>query len=179
MRFSKAKKKERELAIAESSRNWQYTCQRRLRWAGHVARRVNPETCIDGKIPLESSRLRREDNIKMDLKELGYDGRDWINFVHDKNRWRASKHLRGRHFPSLEAVVKAAEALLPDMQSNNFIVYKNILQASKESENHEQTEAEDFCEYHETLASVGEWGVQSCVGGCQRQNEGGGGSSAC
>ncbi|KAJ4441768.1 hypothetical protein ANN_11626 [Periplaneta americana] len=32
---------------------------------------------------------RWEDNIKMDLREVGYDDRDWINLAHDRDRWRA------------------------------------------------------------------------------------------
>ncbi|KAJ4447084.1 hypothetical protein ANN_09073 [Periplaneta americana] len=34
-------------------------------------------------------RRRWEDNIKMDLREVGYDGRDWINLAEDRDRWRA------------------------------------------------------------------------------------------
>jgi hypothetical protein len=29
------------------------------------------------------------DNIKMDLKEVGWDGRDWIDLAQDRDRWRA------------------------------------------------------------------------------------------
>jgi hypothetical protein len=69
---------------------------RRMRWAGHVARlgegrgvhRVlvgKPE----GKRPLGRERRRWEDNIKMDLQEVGYMGMDWIELAQDRNRWRA------------------------------------------------------------------------------------------
>ncbi|KAJ4447044.1 hypothetical protein ANN_09033 [Periplaneta americana] len=34
-------------------------------------------------------RRRREDNIKMDLREVGYDAMDWINLARNRNRWRA------------------------------------------------------------------------------------------
>jgi len=36
-------------------------------------------------------RLRRrwEDNIKMDLQEMGCGGMDWIDLAHDMDRWRA------------------------------------------------------------------------------------------
>ncbi|KAJ4428095.1 hypothetical protein ANN_24109 [Periplaneta americana] len=34
-------------------------------------------------------RRRWEDNIKMDLREVGYDDRDWINLAQDRDRWRA------------------------------------------------------------------------------------------
>ncbi|KAJ4447882.1 hypothetical protein ANN_09891 [Periplaneta americana] len=43
----------------------------------------------EGKRPLERPRRRWEDNIKMDLREAGYDGRDWINLAQDRDRWRA------------------------------------------------------------------------------------------
>ncbi|KAJ4429920.1 hypothetical protein ANN_22124 [Periplaneta americana] len=34
-------------------------------------------------------RRRWEDNIKMDLREVGYDGRDWINLAQYRDQWRA------------------------------------------------------------------------------------------
>jgi hypothetical protein len=42
-----------------------------------------------GKRPLGRPRLRWEDNIKMDLQELGCGGMDWIDLVQDTDRWRA------------------------------------------------------------------------------------------
>ncbi|KAJ4436934.1 hypothetical protein ANN_17066 [Periplaneta americana] len=35
------------------------------------------------------SRRRREDKIKMDLRKVGYDDRQWINLAQDRDRWRA------------------------------------------------------------------------------------------
>jgi hypothetical protein len=69
---------------------------RRMRWTGHVARmgarrgvyRVlvrKPE----GKRPLGRPRRRREDNIKMDLQEVGCWGMDWIELAQESYRWRA------------------------------------------------------------------------------------------
>jgi hypothetical protein len=29
------------------------------------------------------------DNIKMDLREIGWDGMDWIDLAQDRDRWRA------------------------------------------------------------------------------------------
>ena len=68
---------------------------RRMRWAGHVAcmgegrgvHRVlvgNPE----GKRPLGRPRCGWEDNIKMDLQEVGGGG-DWMELAQDRDRWRA------------------------------------------------------------------------------------------
>jgi hypothetical protein len=34
-------------------------------------------------------RRRWADNIKMDLREIGWDGRDWIDLAQDRDRWRA------------------------------------------------------------------------------------------
>ena len=43
----------------------------------------------EGKRPLGRPRRSREDNIKMDLRRVGYDGRDWINLAQDRDQWRA------------------------------------------------------------------------------------------
>ena len=45
----------------------------------------NPE----GKRPLGRPRHRWEDNIKLDLQEVGCGGMDWIELAHDRDRWRA------------------------------------------------------------------------------------------
>jgi len=42
----------------------------------------------EGKRPLGRPRRRWEDNIKMDLQEIGCGGMDWIEQAHDRNRWR-------------------------------------------------------------------------------------------
>ncbi|KAJ4434116.1 hypothetical protein ANN_16436, partial [Periplaneta americana] len=69
---------------------------RRLRWAGHVARMGESRNAYrvlvgrsEGKRPFGRPRRRWEDNIKMDLREVGYDGRDWINLAQDRDQWRA------------------------------------------------------------------------------------------
>ena len=69
---------------------------RRIRWAGHVAR-IGEKRGVyrvlvgksEGKRPLGRSRHRWEDNIKMDLQEVGCEGMDWIDLVQDRDRWRA------------------------------------------------------------------------------------------
>jgi hypothetical protein len=43
----------------------------------------------EGRRPLGRPRRRWVDNIKMDLREVGWDGRDWIDLAQDRNRWRA------------------------------------------------------------------------------------------
>jgi hypothetical protein len=43
----------------------------------------------EGRRPLGRSRRRWEDNIKMDLREVGWGGMDWINLAQDRDRWRA------------------------------------------------------------------------------------------
>ena len=69
---------------------------RRMRWAGHVARmgegrgvrRVlvgKPE----GKRPLRRPRHRWENNIKMDLQEVGGCCGDWMELAQDRESWRA------------------------------------------------------------------------------------------
>ena len=43
----------------------------------------------EGKRPLVSPRLRWEDNINMDLQEVGFEVMDWIDLAQDRERWRA------------------------------------------------------------------------------------------
>jgi len=45
-------------------------------------------TCI-GQVHLQQPRRRWEDNIKMDIQELGCGGMDWIDLAQDRDRWRA------------------------------------------------------------------------------------------
>ena len=43
----------------------------------------------DGKRPFGRPRSRWEDNIKMDLQEVGCGGMDWIELAQGRDRWRA------------------------------------------------------------------------------------------
>jgi len=69
---------------------------RGMRWAGHVARmgedRVVRWVLVgkpEGKRPLGRPRPRWEDNIKMDLQEVGGGGGDWMELAQDRDSWRA------------------------------------------------------------------------------------------
>jgi hypothetical protein len=69
---------------------------RRMRWAGHVAcmGEVRGTYNIlversEGRRPLGRPRRRWEDNIKMDLREIGFGDVDWIRWAQDRDRWRA------------------------------------------------------------------------------------------
>jgi len=42
----------------------------------------------EGKRPLEKPRRRREDNIKIDLQEVGAGCEDWMELSQDRDRWR-------------------------------------------------------------------------------------------
>ena len=43
----------------------------------------------EGKRSLGRPRRRWEDNIKIDLQEVGYRGMDWMELAQDRDRWRA------------------------------------------------------------------------------------------
>jgi hypothetical protein len=43
----------------------------------------------EGKIPLGRPRRRWEDNIRMDLQEVGCEGMDWSGLAQDRDRWWA------------------------------------------------------------------------------------------
>jgi hypothetical protein len=68
---------------------------RRMRWVGNVAR-VGERRGVyrilvgkpEGKRSLGRHRCRWENNIKMDLQEVGCGGMDWIRLAQDRDRWR-------------------------------------------------------------------------------------------
>jgi hypothetical protein len=67
---------------------------RRMGWAGHVARmgeKRGAHRILVGRPerrrPLGRPGCRWEDNIKMDLEEVGW-GMDWIELAQDRDRWR-------------------------------------------------------------------------------------------
>jgi hypothetical protein len=69
---------------------------RRMRWAGHVAPMKEKKNAYrilvgkaEGKIPLGRPRRRRVDNIKMDHREMGRDGVDWIDMAQNRDQWMA------------------------------------------------------------------------------------------
>jgi hypothetical protein len=43
----------------------------------------------EDKGPVERTRRRWVENIQMNLREIGWDGMDWINVAQDRNQWRA------------------------------------------------------------------------------------------
>jgi hypothetical protein len=43
----------------------------------------------DGERPTVRPRRRWEGNIKMDLKETGFEDVDWVHLAEDRDRWRA------------------------------------------------------------------------------------------
>jgi hypothetical protein len=69
---------------------------RRMRWAGNVARMGEDRKVYkvlvgkpEGKRPLGRPRRRWEVGVRMDLRETGFGGVDWIRLAHDRDRWRA------------------------------------------------------------------------------------------
>jgi len=43
----------------------------------------------EGKRPVGRTRCRWEDNLKLDLQDVGCGGMDWIELAQDRDRWRA------------------------------------------------------------------------------------------
>jgi hypothetical protein len=69
---------------------------RKMRWAGHAARIGEGRSVYriligrpKWKRPLERQRRRREDNIKMDLRDTEIDGSNWIRLTQNRVQWRA------------------------------------------------------------------------------------------
>jgi hypothetical protein len=69
---------------------------RRMRWTGHAARMGEMRHVYkilvgkpERKRPLGRRRRRWEDNIRMDPREIGLEGVDWILLAQDRDQWRA------------------------------------------------------------------------------------------
>jgi transposase len=67
-----------------------------MRRAGHVARMGEGKDVYrvlvgrpEGKRALGRPRRRWEDNIKMDIRDIGIDGANWIQLAQDMIQWRA------------------------------------------------------------------------------------------
>ena len=68
----------------------------RLRWAGYVVRMEEGRSAFKilrgkptGIRPLGRPRRRFEDNIRMDLEEIGINAGNWVDSAQDRNYWRA------------------------------------------------------------------------------------------
>jgi hypothetical protein len=66
-----------------------------MRWAWHVDRmgaKNNAYRIFVGKLEvkrlLRKPRHRWVDNIKLDLREVGWDGVNWIDLARDRDQWR-------------------------------------------------------------------------------------------
>jgi hypothetical protein len=68
---------------------------RRMRWIGHAARMGEKRNSYrvsgrpEGKRPLGRRRRRWVDNIKMDLRDIGWGDMYWIDLAQDRDQWRA------------------------------------------------------------------------------------------
>jgi hypothetical protein len=69
---------------------------RRMEWVGHVARMGDGIGVYmvlvwrpDGKSPLRRPRRRWENNIKLNLREIGIDGSNCIRLAQDRVQWQA------------------------------------------------------------------------------------------
>jgi hypothetical protein len=67
-----------------------------MRWAGHITGMWEKRNAYkilvgkpEGKRPLGRPRHSWVENIKMDLREIGWDGMGWINLAQDRDWWRA------------------------------------------------------------------------------------------
>jgi hypothetical protein len=69
---------------------------RKMKWTGHVAHMEDGRGVYrvlvgrpEGKRPLEKPKRRWEDNTKLDLREIGIDGANWIQLAQDRVQWLA------------------------------------------------------------------------------------------
>ena len=96
MAGEKRKLHNKELNNLHSPNIFRVIKSRRMEWDRHVARMEDTRGVYrvllgksKGKIPLGRTRLRREDNIKMDIQEVGCGVMDSIVLAQDRDRRRA------------------------------------------------------------------------------------------
>jgi hypothetical protein len=65
-----------------------------MRWAGNVAHKANRGGAYrvlvgryEGRRHFLKSKHRWEDNIKINLQEVGWGGLDWVAVVQDRHSW--------------------------------------------------------------------------------------------
>jgi hypothetical protein len=71
---------------------------RRMKWVGHAARMGEKKRIaykilvgkLEGKRPLGRPRHRWVDDIKMDLREIEWGGKDWTDLAQDMDQWTGS-----------------------------------------------------------------------------------------
>jgi hypothetical protein len=97
---------------------------KRMRWAGNVVRMGEGRGVYrilvgkpEGKRPLGRPRRRWEDNIKMDLQEVGFGGMNWIELAQDRDRW--------------PALVNAVMSLLVPQNAGNLLTSCNPVSFSR------------------------------------------------
>jgi hypothetical protein len=86
-----------ELHNLYASSNIVRVCKsRRVKWVGHLSRKGENKNTYkslvgrsEGMTPLERSGTRRENDFRKDVKEMGWEGVDWINLVQDRKEWPA------------------------------------------------------------------------------------------
>jgi hypothetical protein len=82
-------------SLYSSPNNVRVIKSRRMRWAGHMTRMGEGRgvyRVLVGRPKVRALRRpghRLEDNIKMDLREIGIDGANWIQMARDRVHWRA------------------------------------------------------------------------------------------
>jgi hypothetical protein len=96
---------------------------RRMRWAGYVAylgeTRNAYRTFVgkpERKRPLRIYISQWEENIKMDLRETGWDGMDWIYLAQDRDQWRRTFGFHKMLRNSSVAERLAASQILSSME---------------------------------------------------------------
>jgi hypothetical protein len=76
----------------------------------------------EGKRPLGKHMRRWEDNIKIDLQEVGCGGMDWIELAEDRERWQA--FVIAPIFSSVPRLHFQISMLLPRGHKNTHKIFK-------------------------------------------------------
>jgi hypothetical protein len=76
---------------------------------------------LEGKTPREEPRRKFEDNIKMDIRDVGWGGMDWIHLAQDRDQWRALVNTveNVRNYPVAERLACSQEERSTMILNNN------------------------------------------------------------
>ncbi|KAJ4428739.1 hypothetical protein ANN_25732 [Periplaneta americana] len=113
--------------------------------------------CEGGNEPPDSLKARRprrrwEDNIKIDLREVGYDDREWINLAQDSDQWRA--YVRAAMNLEPPGFLKAKINSLNSKQAVEFSQFRSEKSGNQMSDHARHVSLVRSCQFSQFMSDM-------------------------